>query len=132
MTDSDYSSWAVGWSAFAGTVLIVGGIFQAMTGLVAIVDDNIYLAGQEYVFELSTTSWGWSQLIWGLLVVFAGIGIFSGHVVGRTIGVIAAIVTALINFAWLPYYPIWGIIMIGISFAVIWALTVHGRDIAGG
>jgi len=132
VTDSNYSSWAVGWSAFAGTVLIVGGIFQAMAGLVAIVDENVYVVGQEYVFELSTTSWGWTHLIWGLLVVFAGIGIFSGHAVGRTIGVIAAIITALINFAWLPYYPIWGGIMIAVSFAVIWALTVHGRDIAGG
>ena len=39
-------------------------------------------------------------------------------------------VAALLSFAWLPYYPVWAILFIAISIAVIWALTVHGRDIA--
>jgi hypothetical protein len=30
---------------------------------------------------------------------------------------------------WLPWYPIWGIIFITTAIFVIWALTVHGKDI---
>jgi hypothetical protein len=129
MTDN-YSSWAVGWTAFAGTIFIIGGIFQAMAGLVAIVDDQFFVVSNQYVFELSTASWGWSHLIWGIVIVLTGIGILTANTLARVIGVVVAAITALINFAWLPYYPIWGIIMIAVSFSVIWALTIHGQDIA--
>ncbi len=128
MTDN-YSSLAVGWTAFAGTIFIIGGIFQAMAGLVAIIDDQFFVVTNQYVFELSASSWGWTHLLWGLVIVLTGIGILTANTFARTIGVIVAGVTALINFAWLPYYPIWGIIMIFVSFSVIWALTVHGHDI---
>ena len=48
----------------------------------------------------------------------------------RTVGVIIAGLAAIVNFAWLPYHPVWSIIVIAISIAIIWALTAHGRDIA--
>lgn len=33
------------------------------------------------------------------------------------------------SFAWIQLYPIWAIIFIAVDIAMIWALTVHGRDI---
>ncbi len=60
----------------------------------------------------------------------AGFGIFSGNVAARTVGVIVAIISAVINFMWLPYYPVWAVIVIAIDIAVVWALTAHGRDLA--
>jgi hypothetical protein len=126
----NYSSWAVGWAAFAGIMLIMVGFFHAIAGLVAIIDETFYVVGAEYIFEFSVTTWGWTHLIWGVLVVLAGFGIFTGNVLARTVGVIAAALSMLANFAWLPYYPVWSILMIALGVAVIWALTVHGRDIA--
>ena len=41
-----------------------------------------------------------------------------------------AAVSALLNFMWLPYYPIWSLIIIALDVLVIWALSVHGRDYA--
>ena len=38
--------------------------------------------------------------------------------------------SALVSFAWIPLYPIWSLVLIAIDGTVIWALTVHGRDIA--
>lgn len=125
-----YSSWAVGWAAFAGIMLIMAGVFHALAGLVAIVDETFYLVGREWVFEFDVTAWGWIHLLGGVAVVLAGFGIFSGNVAARTVGVIAAGISALANFAWLPYEPVWAVIMIAIAISVIWALTIHGRDIA--
>jgi type III secretory pathway component EscV len=65
------------------------------------------------------------------VVLLAGIALFSGAVWARTVGVIVAVLWALVGFAWLPYYPAWAFIFIAVSVFVIWALTVHGRDIAG-
>jgi len=128
--DPDYSSWAVGWAGFAGAMLIMVGIMDIIQGLVAIFNDEFYVIGQEWVFEFDVTAWGWIHLLWGLVLIASGVGIFSGNVLGRTVGVIAAGLAVIVNFAWLPYYPVWSIIVIAMSIAVIWALTAHGRDIA--
>ena len=127
--ESDYSSWAVGWAGFAGFMLILIGIMDVIQGLVAVVNDEFYVVGQEWVFEFDVTAWGWIHLILGVVLIASGVGIFSGNVAARTVGVIVAGLGAIVNFAWLPYYPIWSIIVIAICVAVIWALTAHGRDI---
>ena len=124
-----YSAWAVGWSAFAGIMLIMIGIFHAFAGIVAIADDTFYVVGRKWIFEFDVTAWGWIHLIGGIIVVSSGFGIFSGNVFARTVGVAVAVLSAVVNFAWLPYYPVWSGLMIAMSVAVIWALTVHGRDI---
>ena len=69
-------------------------------------------------------------IIGGIIVLMSGIGIFSGNVAGRTVGVIIAGFSMIWNFAWLPYYPVWSIILIAVAMSIIWALTAHGRDIA--
>ena len=129
-TEPNYSSWAVGWAGFAGVMLIMIGVFDVIQGLVALFNDEFYVVGQEWVFEFDITAWGWIQLILGVTLIASGIGIFSGNVAARTIGVIIAGLAAIVNFAWLPYYPVWSIIVIAICVAIIWALTAHGRDIA--
>ena len=125
-----YSNWAVGWAGFAGVMLILVGVMDVIQGLVAIINDEFYVVGREWAFEFDITAWGWIHVIGGVILVAAGFGIFSGNVAARTVGVIVAGLAAIVNFAWLPYYPIWSIIVIAISVAVIWALTAHGRDIA--
>jgi hypothetical protein len=127
--ESNYSSWAVGWAGFAGLMLVLMGAFDVIQGLVALFNDEFFVVTQDWVFKFDITAWGWIQLILGIVLVASGFGIFSGHVAGRTVGVFAAGSAAIVNFAWLPYYPLWSIIVIAISVAVIWALTAHGRDI---
>jgi hypothetical protein len=98
---------------------------------VALANNEFFVITSEYIFKLDVTTWGWLHIIGGLILAASGVGIFSGNVLARTVGVIVATLSAIWNFAFLPYYPIWSIIMIAIAFSVIWALTVHGRDIEG-
>ena len=127
--EENYSGWAAGWAGFAGVMLVMIGVFDVIQGLVALFNDEFYVITQEWVFEFDITAWGWIQLILGVILISSGIGIFSGNVAARTVGVIIAGVAAIVNFAWLPYYPIWSIIVIAICVTIIWALTAHGRDI---
>jgi hypothetical protein len=124
-----YGSAAAGWISFAGVMMIMVGIFQMLDGLVAILDDEFFVEARNYTFELNTTAWGWIHLGIGLIVLLAGIGVFSGNVLARTVGVLVAGLSAVANFIWLPYYPVWSIVMIAVDIAVIWALTAHGRDV---
>ena len=126
---SERSAWAVGYSVFAAVMLMMIGAFHFMAGLVGIIDDEFYVVTGNWVFEFDVTTWGWIHLIGGVLGVLAGMSVLKGHMYGRIIGTWVAAVSAVVNFAWLPYQPWWSILMIVLSVAVIWALTVHGRDI---
>ncbi len=123
------SGAAVGWTYFASMMMILIGAFQAIAGLVAILDDEFFVATRNYVFKFDTTQWGWIHLILGVVVAVAGVYLLSGSVLARTVGVIIAILSAIAGFAWLPYYPVWGVIFVAIAVSVIWALTAHGRDV---
>ena len=72
---------------------------------------------------------GGVHLIFGIILLLAGFPLFSGAVWARTVGVILAVISAIVTFAWLPWYPVRSITMIAGCVAVIWALTTHGRDI---
>lgn len=129
MSQREGSAWAAGWIAFAGFMMIMLGAFHAVAGLVGIIDDQFYVTTQKYVFQFDRTTWGWIHLIVGIIVVLAGFGVFSGALWARIVGVILGVVSAIAAFAWLPYYPIWGIAIIAVAIAVIWALTMHGREV---
>ncbi len=119
-----------GWLMFAAVILITVGFMQAFLGLVGILEDEVLVVTPDYLLQLDATSWGWIHLLIGLLVMLAGFGIFSGNILARTVGVFAAIGSMVAAFFWLPWYPVWAIVIISIDVAVIWALTVHGRVLA--
>jgi hypothetical protein len=129
MSEDNPSGWAVGWAMFAATMLFISGVLQALAGLSAILDDEFYVVSENYVFKLDPTAWGWIHLVIGIVVFCCGLGILKGHVLGRTVGVLAAAAVIVTNFTWLPYSPVWSTILIAIGVSVIWALTAHGRDV---
>ena len=123
------SGAAVGWTKFAGIMMILIGLFHALAGLSGVLKDDVYAVLPNYVLKFDVTTWGWIHLIGGIVVVLAGLSVWNGAVWARTVGVIIAAASALVSFAWIPLYPIWSIVLIAIDVTVIWALTVHGRDI---
>ncbi|TQM62871.1 DUF7144 family membrane protein [Humibacillus xanthopallidus] len=126
---TQYSKSAVGLTLFAAIMMMVIGTFQAVQGLVALVNDQFYVVGEKYIFTFDLTAWGWIHLLFGVLSAVAGYFVLQAKVWARTVGVIVAVGSALVNFAWLPHYPVWAIIIITLDVFVIWALTAHGRDI---
>ncbi len=118
---------AIGAIMFAGIMMAMSGIFSAISGLFALVKDDFYVALPNYIVEIDPTTWGYIHLGLGILVAFAGFAVISGATWARVIGIILAVVSAIANFGFIPYYPIWSIIVIAIDVIVIWALAVHGR-----
>ena len=123
------SGWAIGLTTFAAIMLLIAGSFQVIAGLAGIFENEFYVQTPNYFLEFDASAWGWIHLIWGVLVLIGGFGLLAGSVWGRTLGVFAAAISAIANFAFIPLYPIWSIAVIALDVAVIWALTAHGRDI---
>lgn len=122
--------WAQGWVAFAAVIMIIVGIFHAMSGFVALVnDDEFYVAAQEWLFDFNNSVWGWIHLIVGVIVALTGFGLFTGNSKARTAALIIVVTSAVLNFAWLPYYPVWSVLMIALAVTVIWALTTPGSEL---
>ena len=126
-----YSGGAVGLTVTAGIFMIIVGIFHAFQGIVALANDQFYVKTPDYVFQFDLTTWGWVHLIAGVIVAVAGVALFQGAVWARAVAVVVASISILASFFWMPYYPIWSLTVIAFDAFVIWAVTVHGRDIAG-
>ena len=125
------SGVAVGFTVFAGVIMAVAGFFQMIAGFGAILEDKVYAVGQDYVFSFDVTTWGWIHLLIGVMLVASGVGVFYGSVLARSVGVFVAGLSAVANFAFLLGWsqPFWSLIIILLDVVIIWALTMHGRDI---
>ena len=125
----EMTGW-VGWVVFAAFMLIMLGSIEAIQGLVAIFDPGYYLVGPEgLVVNVDYTVWGWTHLIVGLLAIAAGAGLFTGNAVARVVGVVLAVVSAVLNVAFIAAYPVWSTIVIAVDVIVIYAIVVHGREL---
>ena len=118
---------------FAGIMLIIGGAFQVIEALAALVNDEYLLVLPNYVFSLDLTGWGVIHLLIGLILAAVGIALLLGKGWARIAGIVVAGISALINFSWLPYAPLWAILLIAIDVLVIWALATarHSAAAAG-
>jgi hypothetical protein len=119
----EYSTWI----AFAGVMMVILGSLDAFWGLAAILNNEVVVVGGTGALIFDITTWGWIHLLLGLLTAGAGAGLFFGKTWARTVAVIAAAASMIGSFAWLPHYPIWGILIIALDVFVMWAAIVHGR-----
>jgi hypothetical protein len=120
------SGFAVGGVLFAAVMMILIGIFQSIAGLTAILDDEFFVRTANYTFDIDTTAWGWIHLIIGIVVLLAGISLFAGKGWAGIVALTLAVISAVANFFFIPYYPFWTILEIALAVWVIWALTRPG------
>ena len=120
------SGWAMSGVVFAASILTMIGCFQIIAGLVAIFDDEFFVVTRNYTFDLDASAWGWIHLLLGVLLVFTGFGLFSRRTWAGVTAIVLAMLAAIENFFFIPYYPFWSILVIALAVWVIWALTRPG------
>ena len=122
------TGWA-GWVVFAGVTMIVLGAFQIIEGLVAVFQHGFYLVTSgNLLVHVNYATWGWVHFGIGVAVVLIGLGVMTGQLWARILGITAAVISAIVNLAFIAAYPVWGVIVIAIDIVVIYALAVHGRE----
>lgn len=128
-TRSDVSGWA-GWVVFAGAMLVLMGVFQAIEGLVALFRTGYYaVPASDLVVSVNYNTWGWIHLILGVIAILVGFGLITGNTVARVLGVILAGLSAIVNLAFIAAYPVWSTILIALDVIIIYAIIVHGREL---
>jgi len=121
----------VGWIYFAGVVLLIGAAIDIIYGLMAIIGPNTayFVGSQGGVASFNVAGWGWWSLIIGLAMVVLAFFLLTGRGWARILVTIAVAINAVRHVLSLPAQPWWAIIMIGLDILVIYAVTVHGREL---
>lgn len=127
-SNNEVTGW-VGWIGFASFMLLLMGTFHMIAGFVALLKDEVYVIGEENLWILDYTQWGWVHVIGGILAITAALSLMQGHMYGRVIAVLVAGASAIVNMAFIPVYPLWSILIVTIDILVIYAVTVHGSEL---
>jgi hypothetical protein len=120
---------AVGFALTAAMLMVFAGVIDILQGLAAIIRQHYFVVGHNYVYKINVTTWGWIHLILGIGLAVSGFFLFRGATWARIVGIVAAGLVGIANFMWLPYYPVWSFIIIGVCVVIIWSLAAHGREI---
>jgi len=123
------AQWAAGLSLFAGAVMVVMGVLHVFTGIAGIVNDTLLVATPNFVYAFNLTAWGWIHLLLGIVILAAGFGVIRGQTWARAVGVVLAGLSVVANFLFLPYYPLWSLVIIALDVAVIWALVSYREEL---
>lgn len=125
--NNNVTGW-VGWVYFAGALMLISGVFQGIMGLVALLNDKVYLVTADKLAVLDYTQWGWVHLALGLVLLSAGMSLLHGGTWGRIAGVILASLSLVVNFLFVSAYPIWSVALMVVDALVLYALLVHGAE----
>jgi hypothetical protein len=125
--DREVSGWAVGGAVFAAVLMMIAGVFQVIAGLTAIIKDQFFVRTPNYLLTFDVSGWGWIHLVFGAVLIVAGAFVLRGNLLARVVAIGVVSLSAIANFLFLPYYPLWALLIIGIDVFVIWALATYGR-----
>jgi hypothetical protein len=114
-----------GWIVFAATMLFLVGMFDAIWGLGAILNDKVVTVGGSGAIVLDITVWGWFHLIVGLVMIATSVGLFMMKGFARWFGIFFASLSAILQVGVLTAFPIWALIVIALDVIVIYQLTVR-------
>ncbi|MCM1971653.1 MULTISPECIES: hypothetical protein [Streptomyces] len=115
--------WQTGGLVFAGVLMMVNGVVAVLQGISAIATDDVYERINDYVYKISLTGWGVILLCLGAVALVVGWGILQGAWWARITGIFLASLSLVANFLFLPYQPVWSVLMVALDFFVIWALA---------
>jgi hypothetical protein len=115
-----------GWVRFASIVLIYAGIMRVLDSIWAFrhkgaLPDNL----DGGVLGTNLTTYAVVYLVVGALLIATGIYVLMRSQFFRWVGVAAGIIGGLSGAVWLPYYPVWSLVYVGISVLVVYALIAH-------
>ena len=119
------SPWASGPITFAGAMLVITGVLQIFIAIPALLYDKLYVGTAQYVFAFDLAAWGWIQLITAIAAVGAGYGALRGLAWARIVGIAVAGIGMVAEFAFIPHFPLWSVLVIAIDVVIIWALATY-------
>lgn len=117
-----------GRAMFVAILLLIAGTINIIYGISAI-SDSKYFGDNATVIFSDLNTYGWLILLLGLIEIAGGVSLLAGHVMGRTIGIVAASLGALGALVTMPDgNPFWSLGVFAICLICIHGLVVYEDD----
>lgn len=129
MAKREVTNW-VGWVYFASALLALLGGLQMISGLTGIFSNDFFIVTEDKLVAFDYTTWGWINLIIGTTLVLVSISLAIGKVWAQVVAIALTVISALASVAFMPAYPLWSIINLVIAGFVIYAIAMHGDEVA--
>jgi hypothetical protein len=117
-----------GWAWFCAVLLGMVGLFQIITGLYELATTYSTVPSRSLLIDAGSTAWGSVHLVLGIVTLTTAGGLAFGKTWARVIGVALAVLSALVNLAFMPASPFAATLIIALDVFVIYAITVHGGE----
>ncbi len=119
-----------GWIGFAGILMLLVGSIDFIQGLIALFNDEYFVVTEAGFLVLDLTGWGWAMLIWGTLLVLAGLGLLSAQSWARWFAIVVVSLNFIVQLGFLgnSQYPLWSLTVIALNFMVLYALTARWSE----
>jgi hypothetical protein len=114
-----------GWIAFAGIVMFLNGVFGALYGLAAVLNDDVVTVGGRGVVLWDFTAWGWIEILVGVVMATVAVGLFTGNRAARWLAVGICMVHAIAQFGIISAFPLWAILVIVLDVVIIYQLVAR-------
>lgn len=135
MTQTPYgepprATWWLGPIAFAAVMIAMAGLFNVISGSVALFSDDIFVVGPRGALVLNATGWGWVHLLFGIMLVATGVGVLMGALWAQLVAIVLVAVNMCSQLLLLPAYPLWSVVIIAVDALALWALMMHSDEVA--
>ena len=119
-----------GWIGFAGILMLIIGAIDFFQGLIALFEDEYFVVTRSGFLVVDLTAWGWIMLIWGVLLVLAGLGLLAGQGWARWFSIIVVSLNFIAQLGFLgnSQYPIWSLTVMALNVIVLFALTARWSE----
>lgn len=132
----------------AATLMILSGMLTFFVGITGVIRGIFFNTVTNYPFYFSVRSRGITFVVIGAVAFAVGLALLFRMHWARHVATVVAVVSAVANFMFLPFYPLWSIAVLTLDIIIIWELTrdregreftrlpcparVPGHDVTGG
>ena len=119
-----------GWIGFAGMLMLIVGAIDFFQGLIALFEDEYFVVTGSGFLVVDLTAWGWTLLIWGVLLALAGLGLMAAQGWARWFAIVVVSVNFIVQLGFLgnSQYPLWSLTVMALNIIVLYALTARWSE----
>ena len=119
-----------GWIGFAAIVLLIVGAIDFFQGLIALFEDEYFVVTGSGFLVVDLTAWGWTMMIWGVLLVLAGLGLMAAQGWARWFAIVTVSLNFIVQLGFLgnSQYPLWSLTVMALNIIILYALTARWSE----
>jgi hypothetical protein len=109
--------------SFAAVLGGIVAIYNILSGLAAITEDDQTEALADVLFGIDITAWGWFWLLLGIVQLVTAYLLWTRHPLGQMLGLIWAFIGASLSVFMIFVAPLWAIVVLALYVGIIYALV---------